>query len=98
MMLFRMKSEKDSVHWTEIYTIVTISAMLIEDFRKVSRIFPIILLFRYESGYNMIIVRRQLLHKNVRKMAFVEYMDAAHKCNGIYSFLRWHWTSFPLNN
>ena len=36
MMLFKMKSENLSIHWTEIYVIITISAMLIEDIRKVN--------------------------------------------------------------
>jgi hypothetical protein len=35
MMLFEIKSENQSIHWTEIYVIITISAMLIEDMRKV---------------------------------------------------------------
>jgi hypothetical protein len=36
MMLFQMNIEENSVHWTIIYLIITVSAMLIEDFRKVS--------------------------------------------------------------
>lgn len=34
-MLFKMKSSDEPTHWTEIYVIVTISLMLIEDIRKV---------------------------------------------------------------
>jgi hypothetical protein len=35
MMLFEIKSENQPIHWTEIYVIITISAMFIEDIRKV---------------------------------------------------------------
>ena len=35
MMLFKMQIGSTSVHWTEIYVIITITAMLIEDIRKV---------------------------------------------------------------
>ncbi|CAF1001217.1 unnamed protein product [Rotaria sordida] len=36
MMLFHMNIEENSVHWTRIYLIITVSAMLIEDFRKLA--------------------------------------------------------------
>ncbi|CAF4182954.1 unnamed protein product, partial [Rotaria sordida] len=36
MMLFHMNIEENSVHWTKIYLIITVSAMLIEDFRKLA--------------------------------------------------------------
>lgn len=36
MMLFRMNIGEESIHWTKIYLIITVSAMLIEDFRKVN--------------------------------------------------------------
>ena len=98
MMLFHMKSEKDSFHWTEYYTIATIFAMFIEDLRKVSRTFPIIVFFSYQSDYNVVVVRRRLLHTNVRKMAFVERMDATRIYDAIYSFWHWHWISLPLQN
>lgn len=35
MMLFRMKSTNESIHWTEIYAIVAVSAAFIEEVRKV---------------------------------------------------------------
>jgi hypothetical protein len=35
MMLFDMSVEENPAHWTRIYLIITVSAMLIEDFRKV---------------------------------------------------------------
>jgi hypothetical protein len=35
MMLFQMRSNEDSVSWTRIYLILTVSTMLIEDFRQV---------------------------------------------------------------
>jgi hypothetical protein len=31
-----MKSSHDSIHWSEIYVIITVSAALLEDIRKVS--------------------------------------------------------------
>lgn len=34
-MLFNMRSQNQSIHWTEIYLIVTVSAALIEDIRRV---------------------------------------------------------------
>ncbi len=37
MILFDMRPDEDSVHWTQIYLIITVSTMLIEDFRQVSR-------------------------------------------------------------
>jgi hypothetical protein len=35
-MLFEIKSSDQPIHWTEKYVIATISAMLIEDLRRVS--------------------------------------------------------------
>jgi hypothetical protein len=37
MMLFQMRSNEDSVRWTKIYLIITVSTMLIEDFRQVDK-------------------------------------------------------------
>ncbi|CAF1528136.1 unnamed protein product [Rotaria sp. Silwood1] len=36
MMLFDMNIEENPVHWTKVYLIITVSAMLIEDFRKLA--------------------------------------------------------------
>lgn len=36
MMLFEMKPEFKHIRWSEIYLIVTVTAMLIEDLRRVS--------------------------------------------------------------
>lgn len=43
MMLFRMKSENDRIHWTIIYVIITVTAMLIENIRQVSQSISLLL-------------------------------------------------------
>ena len=35
-MLFQMPTYDSPIHWTEIYVIVTVSAALLEDMRRVS--------------------------------------------------------------
>jgi hypothetical protein len=55
MMLFHMIEEENALHWTKIYLIITVSAMLIEDVLKVSQTFTIILLFNYFTDYYMTI-------------------------------------------
>jgi hypothetical protein len=37
MMLFHIRAPVNRFHWTEIYLIITVSAALLEDIRKVER-------------------------------------------------------------
>jgi hypothetical protein len=37
MMLFHIRAPVKKIYWTEIYVIITVSAALLEDIRKVGR-------------------------------------------------------------
>ncbi len=50
---FDLPSEGTRVHWTEIYVIVTISTMLIEEFRRVNTRF-VFLIFGNKDGFSLI--------------------------------------------
>jgi hypothetical protein len=50
---FDLPSEGTRVHWTEIYVIVTISTMLIEEFRRVNTRFGF-LIFGNKDGFSLI--------------------------------------------
>jgi hypothetical protein len=65
MMLFEIKSENQAIHWTEIYLIITISAMFIEDIRKVCSFYlQIRNLFFFKAFH-------RIPYTNVRAMASI---------------------------
>jgi len=50
---FDLPSQVTRVHWTEIYVIITISTMLIEEFRRVTTRF-VFVIFENKDGFSLI--------------------------------------------
>jgi hypothetical protein len=90
-MLFHMNSPDEPIHWTEIYVIITVSAALLEDIRKVS--------IDYFSTRMSVMFAENLAycrisHTNVGAMAQSGLMDIECLFDTLYSILHRHRTSF----
>jgi len=86
-----MRSSTDSINWTEIYVIITVSASLLEDIRRVS-------IYYFNMRMSVICAENlaycRISHTNVGTMAQSGFVDTDYLFGTLHSILHRHWTSF----
>jgi hypothetical protein len=88
-----MRSPQDSIHWTEIYVIITVSAAIIEEIRKVSIDYFNMRVSMMSAEY---LARCRISYTNVRTMASSRPMDVGYLYLTLHSVLHRHRTSLWL--
>jgi hypothetical protein len=85
-----MQSSQDSIHWTEIYVIITVSAAFLEDIRKVIiNYFNMRMFVMFAEN----LAHCRISHTNVGTLAQLGLMDIDYLFSTVHSILYRHRTS-----